>query len=148
MSDPYVRYDYAWKTPAWTAQNPTINYYVDGYVDPGMPEDVTQARVRYEALELNSGRGLGGVLRLRINKMLKHVPTGRQVPPGGWRPIRFRASRPLDIYLPVTDDPDLVADDGDPWVYEAVLTVRGYEQNFEFALPSTDLDVNLADLIP
>lgn len=146
-TDPYARYDHAWKTPGWSVQNPSVNYYVDGYVDPGMPEDVGHVQVFGEFLELNSGRTLGGVLRLRVNKILVHVPSGRQVMPGPFRPIRFNRQG-FSISLPATDDPELASQDGGPWGYEAVLTVGGRRQEFTFALPEVLGEVSILELIP
>lgn len=145
MADPHVRYDYAWKTPGFTAQNAesNINYGVDGYIEPGMPADVTMVNLYYSALEMDTGRGLEGVLRLRTNKILTHVPTGRQVMGGALKPIRFRKDG-FSIWLPATDDPQLTP----AFSYFARLTVRGVKQEFEFTLPMAQTEVNFTTKIP
>jgi hypothetical protein len=143
MSDPYVRYDYAWKTPGWSAQNPVVNYGVDGYVEPGMPADVTMVRLYYSALEMDTGRGLEGVFRVRTDKVLTHVTTGQQVIGGALKPIRFKRDG-FSIYLPATDDPQLTP----AFTYFARLTVRGVTQEFSFQLPAATPEVNLATLLP
>lgn len=141
--DPYVRYDYAWQTPGWSSQNPVINYGVDGYVDPGMPADVSMVRVFGSFMEMDSGRELSGTLRLRVDRNLLHVPTQRQVMKGALKPIRFRRDG-FSIFLPATNDPELTP----AFKYEAVLTVRGVKQEFEFSLPLENPDVNITSLIP
>lgn len=143
MTDPYVRYDYAWKTPGWTTQNPVINYGVDGYVEPGMPADVTMVNVYGSFLEMDTGRDLEGVLRLRTDKVLTHVPSGRQVMGGALKPIRFRHDG-FSIWLPATDDPQLTPE----FTYFARLTVRGVVQEFEFDLPAAETEVNITTKIP
>lgn len=139
----YVRYDYAWFTPGWSAQNPVINYGVDGYAEPGMPEDVTMVRLYGSFLEMDTGRNLEGVLRLRVDKILTHGPTGQQVLGGAIKPVRFKKGG-FSIWLPATDDPQLTPS----FVYEARLTVRGVVQEFSFALPAATPEVNILTKIP
>ena len=44
--DGMVRYDYAWKTPGWSVQNPSFSQVnPDGYVDPGLPSDISKAKL-------------------------------------------------------------------------------------------------------
>lgn len=143
MSDPYVRYDYAWRTPGFTAQNVTINYGVDGYVEPGMPADVTMVNLYGSYMEMDTGRDLEGVLRLRTNKVLTHVPSGRQVMGGALKPIRFKREG-FSIWLPATNDPQLTP----AFTYFARLTVRGVVQEFTFALPLAETLVNITTKIP
>lgn len=144
-SDPYVRYDYAWKTPGFTAQNPVINYGVDGYVEPGMPPDVTMIKLFGKFMEMDTGRGLEGVLRLRVDETLTHVPTQTMIPAGviGGRPIRFRKGY-FETWLPATDDPQL----SPTFKYHARLTVRGDTKEFEFTLPAAQPEVNILSKIP
>lgn len=142
MSDPYVRYDYAWKTPGFTVQNPVINYGADGYVEPGMPADVTMVHLYGSFMEMDTGRDLEGVLRLRTDKILTHIPSGRQVMGGALKPVRFN-HRGFSIWLPATDDPQLAPS----FRYEAKLTVRGVVQEFSFLLPSSEPEVNITTLI-
>jgi hypothetical protein len=139
----YVRYDYAWQTPGFTAQNPTINYGVDGYAEPGMPTDVSMVRLYGSFLEFDTGRPLEGVLRLRVEKILTHVPTGQQVMAGALKPIRFKKGG-FSIWLPATDDPQL----SPAFEYEAKLTVRGQPQVFTFTLPAATPEVNITTKIP
>jgi hypothetical protein len=143
-TDPYVRYDYALRTPGFTAQNAeyNINYGPDGYVDPGMPADVTMVNLYGSFLEMDTGRDLEGVLRLRTDKILTHVTTGRQVMGGALKPIRFRHDG-FSIWLPATDDPQLTP----AFTYFAKLTVRGVVQEFEFALPAAEPLVNISDKV-
>lgn len=141
MSD-YVRYDYAWVTPGWTIQNPTFNYATNSFTDPGMPDDVSLVRVYGTFMEMDSGRGLEGVLRLRTDVDLTHVPTGRLVPAGDLRPLRFPADG-FSLYLPATDDPDLTP----AFTYHARLTIRGTHHEFDFALPAATPEVNILTLI-
>jgi hypothetical protein len=141
--DPYVRYDYAWKTPGWNVQSPTFTYDEDGYVEPGMPSDVTMVNLYGSFMEMDTGRSLEGVLRLRTDKILTHVPTGRQVMGGAFKPIRFKKDG-FSIWLPATDDPQLAP----AFDYFARLTVRGVVQEFEFTLPMAELEVNITDKIP
>jgi hypothetical protein len=145
MTDPYVRYDYAWNTPGFTAQNAesNVNYGVDGYAEPGMPADVTMVRVYGSFLEMDTGRNLEGMLRLRVDKILTHVTTGQQVMGGALKPVRFKKGG-FSIYLPATDDPQLTPE----FVYKARLTVRGVVQEFEFELPAATPEVNITSLIP
>lgn len=138
----YVRYDYAWFTPGWSAQNPTINYGVDGYVEPGMPADVAMVRLYGSFLEMDTGRSLEGVLRLRVDQILVHGPTGQQVLGGDIKPVRFKKGG-FNIWLPATDDPQL----SPAFVYHARLTVRGRTQEFEFDLPMADQEVNILSKI-
>jgi hypothetical protein len=144
MVDPYVRYDYAWKTPGWNAQTPVINYGVDGYVEPGMPADVTMVNLYGSFMEMDTGRDLEGVLRLRTDKILTHVTTQRQVMGGALKPIRFRAHEGFSIFLPATNDPQLTP----AFTYHARLTVRGVVQEFDFTLPMAELTVNITSKIP
>lgn len=141
----YARYDYAWKTPGFTAQNAESNivYGTDGYASPGMPSDVTMVRVFYGAMEMDTGRSLEGVLRLRTDKIITHVPTGNQIIGGPLKPIRFKKDG-FSIYLPATDDPQLSPE----FTYHARLTVRGVKQEFSFLLPMSSPEVNLSLLIP
>jgi hypothetical protein len=138
----FARYDYAWNTPGFTAQNNTWIPGVNGYVNPGMPDDVSKVRVFGEFLELDSGRPLEGVLRLRVDQILTHVPSGRQVMAGGMKPIRFKRDG-FSIYLPATDDPQLTPE----FTYHARLTVRGQRQEFTFSLPAAEAEVNITTLI-
>lgn len=141
MTDPYVRYDYAWQTPGWSAQAPVINYGVDGYVDPGLPADISKVRVYGKFMEMDTGRPLEGTLRLRTSKILTHATTKSQVLPHPQR-IRFRRGE-FSIYLAATDDPQLTPS----FEYEARLTVSGYTQEFTFTLPASVSEVNVLDLI-
>lgn len=142
MSDPYVRYDYAWNTPGFTAQNPVITS--PGPDSPtSLPADISLVRLYGSWLELDTGRPLEGVLRLRVNKILTHVPTGQQVMGGALKPIRFKKDG-FSIYLPATDDPQLTP----AFLYQARLTVRGQTQEFEFSLPSLTPEVNITTKIP
>jgi hypothetical protein len=144
VTSAYVRYDYAWKTPGWSVQNPSLpTTDADGYVDPGLPADISLVRVYYSALEFASGRNLSGVLRLRVDKILTHVPTQTQLFAGGIPVTRFRKDG-FSIYLPATDDPQLTPS----FLYEARLTVHGKTQEFTFALPAATPEVNLTTLIP
>jgi hypothetical protein len=138
----YLRYDHAWQTPGWNVQSPTYLGPSDGYADPGLPDDVSMVRVFGEFLELDTGRALGGVLRLWVDTILTHVTTNKQVMPGAWRPIRFRAGG-FSIHLPATDDPQLTP----AFVYHARLTVRGVTQEFDFSLPAATPEVNIQSLI-
>lgn len=142
MVDQYARYDYAWNTPGFTVQNPTINAAaVVGYGDPGLPADVSLVRLFGSFLELDTGRGLEGMLRIRVDRILTHVPTGRQVLGGAFRPIRFRADG-FSIYLPATDDPQLTP----AFTYRARLTIRGQARDYEFSLPAAVPEVNISTL--
>ena len=141
--DQYARYDYAWKTPGWTTQNPVVTYATDGYVDPGMPSDVSLVRVYGSFMEMDTGRGLEGVLRIRVRETLTHVPTGQVVPAGAVKLVRFRRDG-FSLYLPATDDPDLTP----AFTYEARLTVRGETKEFTFSLPSVPTEVNIMELVP
>jgi hypothetical protein len=94
-------------------------------------------------MEFDTGRDLEGVLRLRTDKILTHVPTGRQVMGGALKPIRFRHDG-FSIWLPATDDPQLTP----TFTYFARLTVRGVKQEFEFTLPMAELEVNITTKIP
>lgn len=143
MSSQYARYDYAWKTPGWTSQDPVINYASNGDHDPGLPDDITYVRVFGSFLEFDSGNTLEGVLRLRVNKTLLHTPTNRQVMSGPMRPIRFQHDG-FEVFLPATDDPQLTPE----FEYEARLTVHGVTQEFTFALPAAVPEVNINDLLP
>ena len=146
MTGPYARYDYAWQTPGWTSQDPVVNYAVDGYIDPGLPEDVTQVKVWDTFLEGFSGRSLDGVVQFRVDQILRHETTGQQVMPGVFR-RRFRKDG-FAYYLPATDDPQLTPNG---FKYQCRLTVRGVTQEFEFLLPSslaTEDGVRLTSLIP
>ena len=143
MTDPYARYDYAWKTPGWSVQDPVINYATDGYVDPGLPSDVSMVKVYDTFMELGTGRPLEGVVQFRVKEILRHVPTGQQVMPGVIRK-RFRRDG-FAIYLPATDDPDLTPNG---FLYVCRLTVRGTTQDFEFSLPATPDEVRLTSLVP
>lgn len=142
-SSPYAPYDYAWKDRGWTVQNPEVVYPINTYLDPGLPSDVSLVRVFGHFQELDSGRGLEGVLRLRTTQNLLHVPTGVQFPASDLRPIRFQADG-FSIFLAATDDPDLTP----TFTYQARLTVLGNHTDFEFALPSTPSSVNILSLIP
>lgn len=142
--DPYADYDYAWKTPAWTVQNPIIiGDGINGYINPGLPDDVTLVHVFGSFLEMDTGRGLEGVLRVRVDKILTHVTSGQQVLGGLVRVIRFKRGG-FSIYLPATDDPQLTP----AFTYAAQLTVRGQTQEFEFSLPKDTLEVNILTKIP
>lgn len=142
MSDPYARFDYAWKTAGWTSQNPTFPEGSAGdYYDPGLPEDVSKVRLYGSYRELDTGRALSGVLRLRVDQVLIYTPTGEEVLSGGFRPIRFRRSG-FSVYLPATDDPQLTPE----FQYEARLTVRGIVRRYKFSLPAATPEVNLATL--
>lgn len=143
MSDPYARYDYAWKTPGWTVQDSGWVSGADGYHDPGLPDDVTKVRVYGEFLEWDSGRPLEGVIRVRANKILTYLPENKQVLPGV-KKVRFKQGG-FSIMLPATDDPELVPNG---FTYQCTLTVRGTTQEFEFTLPSIPTEVNITDLIP
>lgn len=144
MTDPYARYDYAWKTPGWSVQNPVIpGDGSDGYADPGLPDDVSKVRVYGEFLEMGTGRRLEGVLRIRVNETLTYVPTNQQVMAGELYRIRFNKNG-FSIYLPATDDPQLTPS----FEYVAELTVRGQKQVFSFALPAATPEVNITSLIP
>lgn len=141
----YARYDYAWKTPGWNAQDPYIpEPSVDGYLDPGLPTDITYIRVWDDFLEWDSGRGLEGVVTFRVKEVLEHTPTGRTVMPGRRR-LRFRKDG-FSINLPATDDPQLTPE----FQYECRLTVRGVTREFAFSLPAAtpDGEVRLSTLIP
>lgn len=144
MSDPYARYDYAWKTPGWTVQDPSFPPpAADGYLDPGLPADVSLVRVYGSWMEWNTGRGLEGVVRFRVNDVLTHVPSGQEVMPGETR-LRFRKGG-FSIYLPATDDPQLTPNG---FEYECRLTVRGITRHFTFTLPAGTPEVNITSLIP
>jgi hypothetical protein len=99
-------------------------------------------RVYGEFLEMDTGRGLEGVLRLRVNTDLTHVPTGRFIPSGDIAPVRFRRDG-FSILLPATDDPQLTP----AFTYQARLTVRGERKEFEFALPAATPEVNIRTLM-
>jgi hypothetical protein len=141
----YARYDYAWKTPGWTTQDPVIPAQTDGYVDPGMPDDVTMVRLYGTFMELDTGRPLEGVLRLRVNETVTHLPSGSLIPAGaiGGRPIRFTKGV-LETWLPATDDPQL----SPAFEYVARLTVRGDVYDFTFSLPAAEPDVNIVSKMP
>lgn len=145
MSDPYARYDYAWQTPGWSAQDPVVNYNTDGYVEPGMPSDVTVVKVYGSWLEWGTGRPLEGVVQFRLSNIMVHGPSGQQVMPGVIR-RRFRRDG-FVVYLPATDDPQLTPS---TTRYQCRLTVAGKVQEFEFALPanSPTEGVNILNLIP
>jgi hypothetical protein len=139
-----ARYDYAWKTPGWTVQNPVVTTFAaDGYVDPGLPADVSLVRVYGSFLEMDSGRSLEGTLRIRTPSIITYVPTGQQVLGGALRVIRFNKSG-FSRYLPATDDPQL----SPAFQYECRLTVRGVSQEFSFSLPAATPEVNITSLIP
>jgi hypothetical protein len=141
----YARYDYAWKTPGWTTQDPVIPAQTDGYVDPGMPADVTMVRLYGSFMEMDTGRPLEGVLRLRVNETVTYGPTQSLVPAGaiGGRPIRFRDGF-FETWLPATDDPQL----SPAFEYVARLTVRGDVYDFTFSLPAAEPDVNIVSKMP
>jgi hypothetical protein len=145
VADGYARYDYAWKTPGWSVQNPVVPPAAyDGYVEPGLPEGLQLVRLFYEApLELTSGRAVEGVLRIRSKQILVHTPTGKQILP---RVItkRFRAGYGIELFLPATDDPDLFPNG---WTYEGSLRVLGTTQEFAFELPGIPTEANLALLV-
>lgn len=143
-SGSYANYDYAWKQPGWSVQNPTIPVGgTDAYLDPGLPSDVSTVRVYGSFLELDSGRGLEGVLRLRVDRIVTYVPTQQQVIGGARPPLRFNHNG-FSIDLAATDDPQL----SPAFQYDAELTVRGQKQRFSFALPSAVPEVNITSLIP
>lgn len=143
----YAPYDYAWDTPGWNAQSPTVPATTDGYVDPGMPADVNTVRIFGKFMEHSTGRALEGTFRVRIKEDLLHVPTGSLIPAGDLRRLRFRRGE-FNYILPATDDPQLVAASGGNWVYYARLTVRGTTKEFAFSLPSLPDEVNVFDLLP
>lgn len=140
--DTYVRYDYAWKTPGWSVQNPTYPLVADGYVDPGLPSDITKVRLFGEFMDWETGRALEGYLEIRTDTPMTYVPTGTRVMPGV-KKIRFNKGG-FAIYLPATDDDQLTPE----FVYQARLTVSGYTNVFQFALPAINSDVNVLDLLP
>lgn len=149
MSGQYSSYDYAWKVPGWSVQNPVVpDSGPDGYVDPGMPEDVPRVRITQVFEEMGSGRPLEGVLRVRTRQPLVHEVSGAYYPAGHLLRVRFNRYRPLDVYLPATDSTTLHTRDNAPWKYHALLTVRGEQQEFEFSLPEASPAVNILDLIP
>lgn len=143
----YARYDYAWNTPGWTAQNPLIaGSPGDGSVDYGWPEDVGKVQVALKRLDGQTSRGLEGVLRIRVKDQLLYATTGERVQP--WtRTIRFKPNGVL-LSLPCTDDPTLALPDGGEWTYSARVTAGGYADEFEFSLPYTASVVNLDTLVP
>ncbi len=138
-----LRYDYAWQTPGWSAQQPTFEGPTDGYADPGMPEDVTHVHLYGSFTEFGSGRALESVLRLRVDRPLTHVPSGETVMGGALPVKRFTRYRPLSLWLPATDDPDL----SPAFEYEATLTVRGQKFKFSFPLPMATPEVNINTLL-
>ena len=143
----YARYDYAWQTPGWSAQNPVVPApAANGYLDPGLPSDVSLVRVYGKFMEMATGRDLEGVFRVRSKFPLLHVPSGSYLPSGEIMRRRFTMYRPLDVYLPATDDPQLVAEG--QWHYDAILTVRGKQTAFAFDLPAGLGEVNIVDLVP
>ena len=141
----YANYDYAWRTPGWSVQNPVVpSGNTNGYVDPGLPSDIALVRVFGKWLEMGSGRGLEGVLRVRTMSDLIHTTSGSQIPAGEMPPFKFRADEGLNIYLPATDDPQLIP----AFKYHAKLTVRGEKHEFEFSLPASLGSVSIFDLLP
>lgn len=148
MTEPwYARYDYAWNTPGWTAQNPAVSG--PGTLGPdnfGWPEDVNSVQVALRRLDGQTGRGLEGVLTIRVKDVLVYATTGERVEP--WvRTIRFRPNGVV-LTLPATDDPTLAKPGGGTWTYLARVTAAGYHDEFEFALPATTDVVNLDSLVP
>jgi hypothetical protein len=143
----YARYDYAWNTPAWTAQNPVISGIPgDGAVGYAWPEDVSKVTVALKRLDGQTSRGLEGVLRIRVEDQLVYATTGERVQP--WvRTIRFKPNGVL-LTLPATDDPTLAKPGGGSWTYHARVTAGGYTDEFEFSLPYTASVVNLDTLVP
>lgn len=142
----YARYDYAWKTPAWTVQSPAyVPGSPSGYYDPGLPPDVSKVRLYGTPLDWETGRPLEAVLSIRCTSILRYTPTGQQVMPGV-RKQRFRANDGINLVLAATDDPQLTGEPG--WQYEARLTVKGVTQEFRFSLPSTPDEVSIFSLIP
>lgn len=138
----YFPYDYAWDTPGWTVQNPAYTQPTDGYVAPGLPDDVSLVRVFASFLEWSSGRNLDGVVEFRVEDLLTHVTSGQQVMPGLLR-MRFQKAG-FSVFLPATDDPQLTP----PFQYHCRMTVRGETQEFTFSLPASPAEVNILDLIP
>jgi hypothetical protein len=144
MTDQYARYDYAWKYRGWNVQNPVIpTSAYDPTINTGFPDDVSQVRVFGQWIEMDSGNGLEGVLRVWLPEDLVHVPSGSVVPAGQLPLVRFRSNEGLSFYLPATDDPQLTP----TFTYHARLTVRGDVHEFDFALPSSLGEVNIKDLI-
>lgn len=139
----YAPYDYAWKTRGWSVQNPGYTETSNTYEDPGLPDDVPRVSVFGSFLDGDTGRGLEGVLRVRTSRVLTHQATGSQVLPGVRR-VRFQQDG-FTINLPATGTAALGSE---PWTYQAILTVNGIHQQFEFSLPSSPSSVNIVNLIP
>lgn len=142
MSNEYVRYDYAWKTPGWSVQNPTFNQVPDGYTDPGLPDDVDKVHLYGEFMDWETGRPLEGYLEIRCFDELTYVTTNTRVMPGV-KKIRFNRGG-FDIVLPATDSDNLVPE----FTYRARLTVAGKTNAFQFELLTLDDPVNINDLLP
>lgn len=142
MVDQIVRYDYAWKTPGWTVQNPTfLIEQPDTFSDPGLPAAVSKVTVNGKFRD-DRGRFLDGLIQIRTSKILEYVPENVQVLPGVLR-VRF-TDRGFSIALPATNDVDL-APVG--WEYEMRLTVAGVTQEFSTPLPASPATVDIIDLI-
>jgi hypothetical protein len=145
MADSYAPYDYAWKQPGWTVQNPTvIGDTVTPFNDPGLPSDVSKVHVSGNFLDPITGRPLEGVLSILTSDILIYTPTNEQVMPGVQK-IRFRAGEALSVLLPATDDPQLVPNG---WKYHLQLTVAGTSQEFLTLLPASPAEVDIWDLTP
>jgi hypothetical protein len=143
--DVHARYDYAWKQPGFTVQNPTINYdqSLNGYWNPGLPDDVSKVRVFGKFLDLMTGRTLAGHLTVRASTTLTYTPTGAQVMPSVEK-LRFIKGY-FSLYLPATDDLQLIPNG---WKYYFRLRVQETTQEFEASLPSSPADVDIRTLIP
>lgn len=144
MTEEYVRYDYAWKTPGWTVQNPSFPVVSpDTFYDPGLPVDVSTVRVFGNFIDWKTGRALEGTLSVRTSKVLTYQPTQTLVFPGVVT-MRFTKGE-VSILLPATDDPQLTPND---WTYHFRLTVQGVVQEFEASIAAALGEVNVVDLIP
>jgi hypothetical protein len=140
----FARYDYAWKTPGWTVQNPTITMETpSGYWDPGLPDDVSKVLVLGRFLDLMTGRALEGHLSVRASEVLTYTPTGSLVLPAV-EGLRFRDGD-LSLTLPATDDAQLTPNG---WKYHFRLRVQENTFDWEAELPSSPSPVDIQDLMP
>lgn len=143
-ADVHARYDYAWRTPGFTVQNPTIIYdNVNGYWSPGLPADVSKVKVFGNFLDLMTGRPLEGHLTVRASTVLHYTPTGAQVMPGVEK-LRFIKGY-FEVTLPATDDAQLTPNNFKYWFR---LRVQETTQEFEALLPATPAEVDIRTLVP
>lgn len=147
MVDHYEPYDYAWKTPGWNVQNPTLPALPGGISgDPGLPDDVAKVLVVGTFEDPFTGRGLEGLLEWRTTDILLYTTTDTEVMPSV-RSVRFTDASPLSVLLPATDDPQLTTTNPDGWKYMFRLTVQGITRTGISALPTSADPVDIWTLL-